>query len=87
MTASSDAILERLRELLQRGFKIDPQRVQREATFRGSLGLDSMDILDVVHLVSREYKIEGGVQPFERLDTVGKVVDFIAAELEKRPAR
>jgi acyl carrier protein len=81
-----EEIQARLLEILVRDFKIDAARVKPDATFRGTLGLDSLDAVDLVYLVCRAFGLPSDLHAFRDLHTVQKVVDHIAAELAKKSA-
>ena len=83
---TSEEINRRLVEVLVRDFRIDAARVAPDATFRGTLGLDSLDAVDLVYLVCREFDLPAELHPFRDLHTVQKVVDHLAAELAKKAA-
>ena len=70
-------VLERVRRVLEKDFRIPPERVTREATFRGTLGLDSLDAVDLIYLVCVEFELKPTVESFTELATVGQVVDHI----------
>jgi acyl carrier protein len=70
-------VFERIRRVLEKDFRIPPVRVTRESTFRGTLGLDSLDAVDLIYLVCVEFELKPTVEAFTELETVGKVVDYI----------
>lgn len=76
---TQDQVLARLQEILQADFRIPKDKVTGEATFRGDLGMDSLDAVDLIYLVSREFGLKADVDAFRDLDTVQKVVAYLAA--------
>ena len=70
-------VFERIQRVLEKDFRVPPQRVAREATFRGTLGLDSLDAVDLIYLVCVEFELKPTVESFTELSTVGQVVDHI----------
>ena len=72
-----EQVLVRLKEVLQADFRIAPDKVTPEATFRGTLGMDSLDAVDLIYLVSREFGTRADVEAFRDLHTVQKVVDYL----------
>ncbi|MBL8952380.1 MAG: acyl carrier protein [Myxococcaceae bacterium] len=80
---TQEQVLSRLREILQADFRIPPDKVTPQATFRGELGMDSLDAVDLIYLVSREFGLKADVEAFSNLDTVEKVVAYLVANQKK----
>ncbi len=70
-------VLAKLQDLLEEDFKVPRAKVTPEATFRGTLGLDSLDALDLIYLVGKTFGLKVAVESFRDLHTVQKVVDHI----------
>ena len=68
----------KLIEIVSTEFRVPREKVKPEATFRGNLGMDSLDAVDLIYLVSREFGLKADVEAFRDLDTVQKVVDYLA---------
>ncbi len=80
---TQEQVLDRLREILQADFRIPREKITPEATFRGTLGMDSLDAVDLIYLVSREFGMKADVEAFRDLDTVQKVCAYLAAKGQK----
>jgi acyl carrier protein len=83
-----DAIENKLREILTTDFRVAPEKIASEATFRGTLGMDSLDAVDFIYLVTKAFGLKQDLAAFRELHTVGKVVDYLAEEVaakEKAP--
>jgi acyl carrier protein len=76
---SHDEALQQLRKILEEDFKVPPVKVTPEATFRGTLGLDSLDAVDLIYLVGKSFGIKATVDNFKDLHSVQRVVDFVVA--------
>ncbi len=74
---TQEHVLGRLKEILLADFRIAPDKVTPDATFRGALAMDSLDAVDLIYLVSREFGLKPDVEAFRDLDTVQKVVDHV----------
>jgi acyl carrier protein len=74
---TQEQVLARLKQVLQSDFRIAPDKVTPDATFRGTLAMDSLDAVDLIYLVSREFGLKPDVEAFRDLDTVQKVVDHL----------
>ena len=75
-----DEVLAKLRELLAEDFKIPAAKVTPEATFRGTLGMDSLDAVDLIYLVGKTFGIKATVDQFKDLHSVERVVAFVVAK-------
>jgi acyl carrier protein len=76
---TQEQVLVRLREILQADFRVPAEKVTPQATFRGDLGMDSLDAVDLIYLACREFGLKADVDAFRDLDTVQKVVAYLAA--------
>ena len=74
---SKDEILQKLKEVLQELFEVDPSEVELESNLYSDLDLDSIDAVD---LVIKLKEITGKMvnpEQFKSVRTVGDVVDVI----------
>jgi len=68
------ATLDTIKDILQENLDIAPENVDEDSTFE-SLGVDSLDMVELVCEIENRFDIELGEA--EGLDTVGKLVDYI----------
>ena len=79
-----DDIAAKLTEVLVTEFRVPKEKVTAEATFRGTLGLDSLDATDLVFLLCKAFGLKPDLHAFRDLHTVTKVVDHLVAEVAKK---
>lgn len=83
MSPTKEEILEKLKEMMQELFEMDPNDVTLESKLYEDLDLDSIDAVDlIVHLqklTSRKFNPE----EFKSARTISDVVNIIHAELSK----
>jgi acyl carrier protein len=79
-----DEIALKLTEVLVTEFRVPKEKVQPDATFRGALGLDSLDATDLVFLLCKQFGLKPDLHSFRDLHTVAKVVDHLHAEVAKK---
>jgi acyl carrier protein len=72
-----EEVLAKVRDILVADFAVPPEKVVPEATFRGTLGLDSLDAVDLVFFVEQGFGMKKGLHAYRELHTVAKLVDFI----------
>jgi acyl carrier protein len=78
-----DEVLSQLKEVLQGDFRVPPEKVTWDASFRGNLGLDSLDAVDLIYLVGKRFEVTATIEAFRDLNTVKKVVDYIVEARKK----
>jgi acyl carrier protein len=75
-----DQVHEKLASILGESFAIPREKVTAEATFRGTLGMDSLDIVDLVYFLQKAFDFEADLDDYRDLHTVAKLIDFIEAQ-------
>ena len=72
-------MLERIKSILYDELNIDPAIVVASASFKDDLGIDSLDLLELVLRVEEEYDIEIPAEKLETLVTVGHFLDYLTS--------
>ncbi|CAH2353032.1 acyl carrier protein, mitochondrial [[Candida] railenensis] len=76
-----DLAKERIIELLEGYDKVqNPEKITEEASFSQDLGLDSLDVVEVVMEVEHEFNIQIPDHEADTLKTVGQTLDYILAQ-------
>jgi len=70
-------VLAKVREVLAADFRVPPEKVTPEATFRGTLGLDSLDAVDLIYLLGKAFGVKTTVDQFKDLHSVQRVIDHL----------
>jgi acyl carrier protein len=76
---SREEVLAAVAEILGLNFAVPAEKVKPEASFRGTLGLDSLDAVDLVFFVEKRFGMKAGLHAYRELHTVGKLTDFVIA--------
>jgi acyl carrier protein len=76
---TNDEVLASVREILVRDFNIPAEKVTPEAQFRGSLGMDSLDVVDLIYFLERAFGLNAGLEAYRELHTVRKLCEFVVA--------
>jgi len=74
-------IEERVIEIMRNLFFVEPYKVTSEASLRDDLGVDSLDIYEMILAVEREFHIQIPDEDAEKLITVGSVVNYVERKL------
>ncbi len=73
---SRQEIMEKLTEILKdRGFEVEG--ISEESKLVEDIGLDSLDLVDLTMDIEDAFSIQIPDEDLPKLDTVGKVVDYI----------
>ncbi len=83
--AARDAVFEQIKEILTGSFAVPGERVVPDATFRGTFGMDSLDIIDFVFFLQKTFGVQGELEDFRELHTVAKLCDFVIAHTPPTP--
>jgi acyl carrier protein len=83
-----DEVFAKVREILVADFKVPPEKVTGQASFRGTLGMDSLDAVDLIYLLGKAFKVKATVDQFKDLHSVEKVVEhLLKATAPKEPGQ
>lgn len=76
-------IEEKVKEFLVEEFEIDESKLQPNATLKEDLGIDSLDFVDIVIIVNREFgfKIKG--EDMKTVKTLSQFYDYIDAHVNQ----
>ncbi|WFD43690.1 mitochondrial acyl carrier protein [Malassezia psittaci] len=74
---SKDEIKTRVEDVLKSFEKVDPSKVNAEASFTGDLGLDSLDAVEVVMAIEEEFNIEIPDTEADNITTVQQAISYI----------
>lgn len=69
-------MIDRVIEIIKQQLNIDGE-LALETSFKDDLGVDSLDLLELVMAFEEEYDIELNPEELEGIDTVGDICEFI----------
>ena len=72
-----DQVHRTLVKILSEDFQIDPDKIVPQATFRGTLGLDSLMAIDMIFFLEQAVGVDEGVEAYADLETVEQLVSFV----------
>jgi acyl carrier protein len=73
----SSSLEERVKEIIVEQLGVDASEVTSDASFINDLGADSLDTVELVMALEEEFDLEIPDEEAEKLDTVGKAIDYI----------
>jgi acyl carrier protein len=70
-------IREKLTEILVSEFEIEPEKITPDASIQSDLGIDSLDVVDMVVLIQDEFGIKLQAQDFKDVKTFDDLVKLL----------
>ena len=66
---------------LEEELEIDPNLIQDDALLKDDMGIDSLEVVDVIVLVEEEFGFKMNREDFKDLKTYGEFCQFIAGRV------
>ena len=73
-------MLEKMKELIEEKLGLDGVEITAETSFKDDLGVDSLDLFELVMALEEEFGVEIPSEDLEKLTTVGAVVEYIESK-------
>ena len=70
-------MFEKIREMIAENLNIDINTITEEAYFKEDLGVDSLDLFELVMALEEEFGVEIPTEDLETLTTVGAVAKYV----------
>ena len=64
-------------EIIQEQLNLEGVAITEDTSFKDDLGVDSLDLFELVMAVEEEYGVEIPAEELEQLTTVGSVVEYL----------
>ncbi len=75
-------MLEKIKKLVAENLGIEEETITENASFKEDLGVDSLDLFELVMALEEEYDLEIPTEDLEKLTTVGEVAAYIQEHKE-----
>lgn len=72
-------MLENLKKLISENLEINTDNVTEESSFKDDLGIDSLDLFELVMAMEEEFGVEIPSEDLENMSTVGDVIAYLEA--------
>ena len=73
-------MLEKVKEIIEEKLSLDDVQITEETSFKDDLGVDSLDLFELVMAFEEEFGTEIPSEDLEGLTTVGSVIKYIEAK-------
>ena len=74
-------IEEKIKNFLVEEMEIDPAKITADARMKEDLGIDSLEIVDTVVFVEREFGFKMKPEEFKEIKTLGQFTGYIAGKV------
>ena len=81
-----EEIRQKIADILTQDFNVPAARIADDATFRGTFGLDSLDIVDFILLLQKDFGFKAPSESYQDVQHVGMLVEFVSQKLAARAA-
>lgn len=75
-------MLEKIKEITVENLGINADEITENTSFKEDLGVDSLDLFELVMALEEEFEVEIPAEDLETLVTVGDVMNYISAHKE-----
>lgn len=72
-------MFEKLKEVIEEKLNADGVEITEDTNFKEDLNADSLDLFELVMALEDEFSIEIPSEDLEKLETVGNVMEYLAA--------
>ena len=79
--AHKEETIEKVKELIAQSLGVSREEIRPDASFIDDLGADSLDIVELVMLIEKEFNIEIPDEDAEKIATVQHAIDYINEHL------
>ncbi len=74
-------VFEKLVEIISDKLGVDKSEIEMHTSFDEDLGVDSLDLFEIITLIEEEYDIEFQVEDTDKIKTVEDCVKFIESAI------
>ncbi|MBU5316323.1 acyl carrier protein [Clostridium bornimense] len=75
-------IFDKVKAIIVDQLGVDENEVKLESSFVDDLGADSLDVVELVMAIENEFEIEISDEDYDKVSTVGDVVEYIRERVE-----
>lgn len=75
-------VLEKIREVVAKKFKVKPEKVNATTRLREDLNVDSLDAVELIMELEDTFKVKIGDDEAQKLKTIGDIVNFIKPKVK-----
>ncbi len=81
---TNEAIIEKINEFLIEEFEVSPEKLTPEANLKDTLGLDSLDYIDLVVVIESNFKFKVKPEDFTDIATFQDFCDYVISRVNSK---
>ncbi len=78
--ANREEIIKRVKDLICQSLGVSEDEITPDSSFIDDLGADSLDIVELVMLIEKDFQIEIPDEDAEKISTVQDAIDYIVSQ-------
>ena len=71
---------EKMKEIIAEQLSVNAEEIKPETNFKEDLGVDSLDLFELVMALEEQYNVEIPSEDLEKITTVGAVMDYLKSK-------
>lgn len=75
-------VLEKIREVVAKKFKVQPQNVNESTRLREDLNVDSLDAVELIMELEDTFNVKIADDEAQKLKTIGDIVNFLTPKVK-----
>ncbi|MFZ9704347.1 MAG: acyl carrier protein [Bacilli bacterium] len=75
-------VLEKIREVVAKKFKVQPQNVNESTRLREDLNVDSLDAVELIMELEDTFNVKIADDEAQKLKTIGDIVTFLTPKVK-----
>lgn len=75
-------VVEKIKKIVADQLSMEVEEVKLESTFSDDLGVDSLEIFEIVMSLEEEFDIEIPNEDIENIKTIGDIVNYVNSKVE-----
>jgi len=76
-------ILEKVKKVIANQLSMEVEEINVESTFSEDLGVDSLEIFEIVMSLEEEFEIEIPNEDIENIKTIQDIVNYVKSKVEE----
>ncbi|MBS1754342.1 MAG: acyl carrier protein [Ferruginibacter sp.] len=81
---TNEAIIEKIHDFMVDEFEVEPEKLIPEANLKETLGLDSLDYIDLVVVIENNFKFKVKPEDFTNIATLQDFYDYVISRVNSK---
>ena len=77
-------IIEKIRQFMLEEFEVEPEKITPDANLKHTLGLDSLDYIDLVVVIESTFKFKVKPEDFANIITYQDFCDYVISRVKSK---